>query len=239
MSLLAILDTSMAIKKIKETDLYPHLKAFWEDAGYEVKAEIGDADLVAVKPDEQPVIVELKTRFSLALFHQAIDRQALTDSVYVAVPRRRGRPFQKSMRQNQKLARRLGIGLITVRMTTGEVKVYVEPGPFKPRKSKKKRDRLLKEFHNRIGDPNTGGTKEQIMTVYRQDALRCLKMVSDNGPTKGSHVAGETGVEKATTLMASNHYGWFERVEVGVYGLTVEGVSAVKKNASEIKTLTG
>lgn len=222
----------MAIKKIKETDLYPPLKAFWEDLGYEVKAEIGDADLMAVNADEQPVIVELKTRFSLALFHQAIDRQALTDFVYVAVPRRRGRPFQKSMRQNQKLARRLGIGLMTVRMATGEVKIHVEPGPFKPRKSKKKRDRLLKEFHNRVGDPNVGGTKEQIMTVYRQDALKCLKMVSDNGPTKGSEVASETGVEKATSLMASNHYSWFERVETGIYGLTPEGDQAAATNAS-------
>ncbi len=228
----------MAIKKIKETDLYPPLKAFWEDLGYEVKAEIADADLMAVKLDESPVIVELKTRFSLALFHQAIDRQALTDSVYVAVPRRKGRPFQKSMRQNQKLARRLGIGLMTVRMATGEVKIYVEPGPFKPRKSKKKRDRALKEFHNRIGDPNTGGTKDRIMTVYRQDALRCLKMLSDNGPTKGSVVANETGVTKATTLMASNHYGWFERVEKGIYGLTTDGENAVKERTEEITGLT-
>jgi hypothetical protein len=228
----------MAIKKIKETDLYPPLKAFWEDLGYEVKAEISDADLMAVKPNEPPVIVELKTRFSLALFHQAIDRQALTDSVYVAVPRRKGRPFQKSMRQNQKLARRLGIGLITVRMATGEVKIYVEPGPFKPRKSKKKRDRALNEFHNRIGDPNTGGTKDQIMTVYRQDALLCLEMLSDNGPTKGSAVAAETGVKKATTLMSRNHYGWFERVEKGIYGLTTDGEKAVEESTAKINTVT-
>jgi hypothetical protein len=228
----------MAIKKIKETDLYAPLKAFWEDLGYEVKAEIGDADLMAVKLDEAFVIVELKTRFSLALFHQAIDRQALTDSVYVAVPRRKGRAFQRSMRQNQKLARRLGIGLITVRMATGDVKIYVEPGPFKPRKSKKKRDQALKEFHNRIGDPNTGGTKDQIMTVYRQDALRCLKMLSDNGPCKGAVVAAETSVPSATTLMANNHYGWFERVEKGVYGLTADGERAAKENTADIRAVS-
>ena len=228
----------MAIKKIKETDLYAPLKAFWEDLGYEVKAEIADADLMAVKLDEPFVIVELKTRFSLALFHQAIDRQALTDSVYVAVPRRKGRAFQRSMRQNQKLARRLGIGLITVRMATGDVKIYVEPGPFKPRKSKKKRDQALKEFHDRIGDPNTGGTKDQIMTVYRQDALRCLKMLSDNGPSKGAVVAAETSVANATALMANNHYGWFERVEKGIYGLTTDGEKAVEESTAKIVAVT-
>ena len=55
---------------MQETELYPAIKAFLEDAGYEVKAEIGPADVVAVKPGEsEPVIVELKTAFSLALFH--------------------------------------------------------------------------------------------------------------------------------------------------------------------------
>lgn len=76
------------------------------------------------------------------------------------------------------------------------------------------------------------------MTVYRQDALRCLKMLSDNGPTKGSVVANKTGVKKATTLMARNHYGWFERVEKGIYGLTTAGENAVEESAGEINALT-
>ena len=39
-------------------------------------------------------------------------------------------------------------------------------------------------------------------------------------------MAKETGVERATRLMADNHYGWFERVEKGIYGLTEKGREA-------------
>ena len=34
---------------MKETDLYPPVKAFLEAQGYEVKGEVGDCDLVAVR----------------------------------------------------------------------------------------------------------------------------------------------------------------------------------------------
>ena len=81
-----------------------------EGQGYVVKSEIGAADIVAVRGDEEPVIVELKTKFSLSLFHQAVQRQALTDTVYVAVPRGEGRPFLSSLAGNTALCRRLGWG---------------------------------------------------------------------------------------------------------------------------------
>ena len=72
---------------LRETDLYPPVKAWLERQGYEVKSEVGAADVVGVKAAQDPVIVELKTRFSLTLLHQAVARQAVTDNVYVAVPR--------------------------------------------------------------------------------------------------------------------------------------------------------
>jgi len=59
--------------KLKETDLYQPIKKMLEAQGYEVKSEIGAADVMAVRGDEEPVVVELKTAFSLALFHQGID----------------------------------------------------------------------------------------------------------------------------------------------------------------------
>ena len=47
------------------------------------------------------------------------------------------------------------------------------------------------------------------------------------GPLQGAKVAAETGVARATQLMAANHYGWFERVSRGIYGLTDEGRQAL------------
>ena len=62
-----------------EEDLYAPVKAFFEGQGYEVKSEIRGCDLVAQRAAEPPVIVELKTGFTLPLVLQGIDRLALSD----------------------------------------------------------------------------------------------------------------------------------------------------------------
>lgn len=214
--------------KPKETELYSPVKAYLENQGYEVKGEVGKADIVAVRGQEAPLIVELKTAFSLTLFHQAIDRQSLTDHVYIAVPRSSGRSFMKSLVNNKKLCRRLGLGLITVRMKDHFVEAHLDPCPYQPRQSKPKKERLLREFSRRVGDPNKGGSgKVPMMTAYRQDALRCLRHLADEGPTKASIVADVTKVEKARLIMFQDHYGWFERVERGIYGLSPKGEAAL------------
>lgn len=172
--------------RISETELYKPVKAFLNKQGYEVKAEVGAADVVACRGEADPVIVELKTGFSLSLFHQAIARQSITDAVYVAVARGSGRRFQQALKSNLSLARRLGLGLMTVRLSDALVEVHLDPAPYAPRKSKKRKDRLLREFSRRVGDPNTGGsTRVKLVTAYRQDALRCAAYLSANGPSRG------------------------------------------------------
>lgn len=132
------------MSRILETDLYGPVKDFLSNQGYEVKGEVASADIVACRGEDEPVIVELKTGFTLSLFHQAIDRQSITDAVYVAVARGKGRRFQAALKSNVKLARRLGVGLITVRVSDGLVEVHLDPGPYAPRKSKPRKARLLR-----------------------------------------------------------------------------------------------
>ncbi|MBF9051981.1 hypothetical protein GTA62_07275 [Roseobacter sp. HKCCD9010] len=221
---------------MKETELYPPVKAYLEAQGYEVKAEVAGADVVAQRGSEGVVIVELKTRFSLALFHQGVARLAVSDVVYLAVPRQTGRVFQKALAENVKLARRLGLGLLTVRLKDGFVEAHCDPGPYAPRISKPRKARLLREFARRVGDPNTGGTRGGIVTAYRQDALNCAAYLAREGPSKGAVVKAATGVERATTIMRDDHYGWFERVETGVYALTpkgAEGLTAYKLGGAD------
>src|SRR5215469_17262191 len=96
-----------------EVALYLPVKAFLERQGYVVRGEVRGCDLVACRGNEQPVIVELKLRFTLSLLLQGVDRLALSPLVYLAVPRAtartRGlRPDAKSVRN---LCRRLGLGL--------------------------------------------------------------------------------------------------------------------------------
>jgi hypothetical protein len=212
----------------RETDLYPPIKAYLEDQGYVVKAEVGAADVMAVRGAEPPLIIELKLGFSLALFHQCLERLKVSDDIYLAVARQPGKRFAKAIKANTALARRLGLGLITVRLSDGLVEVHCDPGPYTPRKSARRQAMLLREFARRQGDPNDGGqTRAGLVTAYRQDTLKLAVYLFEVGASRGADVARETGVARATTMMRDNHYGWFEKVEKGVYGLTPAGAEAV------------
>lgn len=207
----------------READLYPFLKSHFESQGLEVKGEVGAADLVAMG-GEEPVIVEMKLKFSLALYHQAIARLSVSSQVWLAVLRPEGRAARRMIRDNTAMCRRLGLGLMTVRGRDGFVEVLAKPGPYAPRKSKVKRKKLEAEFTRRQGDPNAGGaTRHGLVTGYRQDALRCAVYLAEYGASRGAAVKRDTSVPAATRIMSDNHYGWFERVEKGVYRLTAAG----------------
>ncbi|MGI9524401.1 MAG: DUF2161 domain-containing phosphodiesterase [Hyphomicrobiaceae bacterium] len=230
---------SQSITIKSERELYGPIKRFLEAQGYEVKGEVGAADIVACRGKEAPVIVEMKLAIALSLFHQAVARQAITDAVYIAVPHKSGHAFLKSLKKTLILCRRLGLGLITVRKKTGTVIVHADPGPYRPRKSKQRTEKLLGEFRKRTGDPNVGGAtrRHHIMTAYRQDALRCVSLLNRRGPTKAAVAAALSGVSKARRIMSDNHYGWFERVTIGTYQLTPAGRKAICAYADEIERI--
>lgn len=219
---------------MKEADLYPPLKAYLEGQGYQVKAEIGACDLMAVRGDEPAVVVEMKLTFSLALVMQGVARQALFDDVYLAVPVTE-KGWKLRYRDIVALCRRLGLGLLAVR--PDGVDAHLDPGPYQPRKSAPRAGRLLREFQRRVGDPNTGGTTGIArMTAYRQDALRCLAVLA-GGPARARDVAAACGVARAAVLMRDDHYGWFERAARGVYAVTPQGRAALLSHADELARL--
>ncbi len=224
--------------RLRETDLYPPIKRFLEGQGYEVKGEVADCDVVACRDGEDPVVVELKTAFSLPLVFQGIRRQTVTDVVYLAVALpgagAGGRGWRRQSRDIVKLCRRLGLGLITVALETGapgdgtqgpgHVEVLLDPAPYRPRKSPQRRGRLLREFQRRVGDPNCGGSsKRRLVTAYRQDALRCAAFLAQAGPARLSEIRSVTGVAGAARILQRDVYGWFQRVERGTYAVTPLG----------------
>lgn len=217
------------MSRICETDLYPPVKTWLEELGYEVKSEIGAADVVALREGEEPLIVEMKTTFSLTLLQQAVARQSMSDMVYVAVPRWKGKTGWRTFKGNVGLCKRLAIGVVSVRLKDGHVQVHCDPKPYMPRKSKPRKTWLMDEFKRREGDPNLGGTRGSVITAYRQEAARCAAYLFTNGPTKGALVKAATGVEKATRIMADNHYGWFTRVEKGIYSVSETGTKAARQ----------
>ncbi|GAA4220593.1 hypothetical protein GGQ68_000470 [Sagittula marina] len=207
----------------RESELYAPVKALLEKQGYMVKGEVGAADMVGVRGDDAPVIVELKLRITLSLYHQACTRLRLTDHVYIAVPKPSGKLARRALKDNLTMCRRLGLGFIVV-LADGRVEVLCDPGPFKPRQTKAKTARLLREFHALRGDPNEGGaTRHGIVTAYRQDALACAAYLAEQGASRGRDVSKATQITRATQVMRDNHYGWFDKVSVGVYALNDAG----------------
>jgi hypothetical protein len=211
----------------RETSLYVPVKRFLENLGFDVKGEICGCDLVALRGDESPIVIvgELKLGFNLELVLQGINRTAACDEIWLAVrtATRAGRERDPRVR---KLCRLLGFGLLGV-STTGRVELLVEPGPWRPRRDAKRRSRLVNEHRRRLGDPALGGSsKSPIMTFYRQQALACAASLS-NGPRRTSEI--RTAVPDASKILLRNVYGWFVRVERGVYGLTPEGTTALRR----------
>ncbi len=223
---------------MREADLYPALKAYLSGQGYEVKAEVGDCDILARRGDDPPLVVEMKTTFSLQLVMQGVARQGLFDTVYLAVPLSAKRGWALRYRDIIALCRRLGLGLLAVDVGLGTVTAHLDPAPYTPRKSAPKAARLLREFDRRVGDPNIAGTtRTPRMTAYRQDALRCAAELSRSGPTRAMAVASASGVSRAGPLMRADHYGWFDRMEKGVYRLSPNGVAAVTEHQPAIAAL--
>src|SRR5712692_3523592 len=171
---------------VNEASLYAPVKRFLERRGYEVKGEVRGCDLVARRGDEPMVVVELKLRFSLGLVLQGVDRLALTERVYLAVPRpllphRRSRGLAPDSPGIRKQCRRLGLGLVLVGRRS--VEILEEPVPSRPRPAKLRALRLKDEFDRRVRDANVGvAVGVPVVTAYRQDALRCARALALGGP---------------------------------------------------------
>jgi hypothetical protein len=227
---------------LRETALYAPVKEFLEARGYEVKGEVRGCDLVARRGDEPPIIVELKLRLSLALVLQGVDRLALTERVYLAVPRprsrqRRGHRLAPDAPAIRRLCRRLGLGLLLVGGRR-RVEILEEPLPYRPRPAKARLLRLKDEFDRRIGDANVGGTAGvPVVTAYRQDALRCARVLALGGPMRLATLRSAAEVPGAARILQRNVYGWFTRLQRGTYALSDGGGAALTRFAAAVAAL--
>lgn len=85
------LSLSKSKKPLKENDLFPPLKEFFESQGYQVYAEVPcygrTADIIAVK-NSIHVVVEMKTALTLKLVEQVFNWRGMANLVFAAVPNR-------------------------------------------------------------------------------------------------------------------------------------------------------
>jgi hypothetical protein len=136
---------------------------------------------------------------------------------------RRGRGREHDPRV-RKLCRLLGLGLLCV-SASGKVDVLVEPVPWRPRGDAKRRSRIVEEHRRRHGDPAIGGsTRQPIVTAYRQQALACAAALS-RAPARPRDLKNDA--PDAAKILRRNVYGWFVRVERGLYALSDSGRAAL------------
>ncbi|MFD0681099.1 MULTISPECIES: DUF2161 family putative PD-(D/E)XK-type phosphodiesterase [unclassified Paenibacillus] len=254
----------MAIKT--ETELYAPVKSYFEQLGYSVKGEVRHCDLVAMRGDEPPVIVELKKNFSIPLLLQGINRLRLTRQVYVAfeLPNKGRAPHGASWPELRKLCQMLGVGMITVQFFKrkkptvllechppvaslthhdGPKPVEAEPEPVPapailPRHNKRAADRIVYEFKERRSDYNVGGsTKLKLMTSYREKALHIAYLLNQHGPLSPRRLRELTGNPHTAGQLQKNYYRWFQRVERGVYKVTPQGEEALRTYANVVEEL--
>lgn len=215
---------------MQESDLYLPLKEYLEHQGYEVKGEVVNCDVVAMRGAEEPLIVELKLTLNLTVLLQAAEHLRVTDKVYVGIPASTS-ILKKQKKKVIRLMRLLNIGLLLIDTAgnKGFVEVLLDPGDYRPKKNSRRKELLLGEFTQRTGDPNLGGTarRKGLMTVYRQRALCIAKSLHENGPTKASEVALKTGDAKTRDILYRNVYGWFERQGKGIYTLSPRGLKEI------------
>ena len=240
------LDTwAMAKKKTAqtaETDLYRPVHDYLVEQGYTVRSEVANCDITAVKDDDL-IVIELKRQMCLALVGQAVQRQKISDSVYVAIPR----PGNKSKWMSQTrcvraILRRLEIGLILVGLTPGKppVEVVFHPLPFERKRRKRVRRSVLREIENRSADFNEGGScGKKLVTAYRENAIQIACLLQDNGPMSPKQLRDMGTGQKTLSILSSNFYGWFERVDHGVYALGPRGRAELEDYAEVAKQYLG
>jgi len=115
-------------------------------------------------------------------------------------------------------------------LETETVDVVLTPSDSLAWKNRKKRERLQAELENRQVSANTGGmNRRKIVTSYREKALYlCCILENREAVTYGE--LREMGLEeKYMSILRSNVYHWFERVEKGVYRLSEEGRKALEE----------
>ncbi len=223
--------------EFKETDLYAPIRAFLEEEGYQVQAEVKRCDIAAVKQG-QLVVVELKKAFNLKLVYQALERQSLTEQVYVAIPRPKKGQREKPWRDMLRLLKRLELGLLTVALDSPlqTVDVVLEPSDSLAWKNRKKREQVQTEMENRQMDVNVGGmTRRKIITAFREKSIRLACILEREGQISTA-VLRERGMEDYVGILSRNFDKWFRRVEKGVYALSEKGREALE-NEDYAKTV--
>ncbi|MCX7017142.1 MAG: DUF2161 domain-containing phosphodiesterase [Candidatus Sumerlaeota bacterium] len=132
----------------------------------------------------------------------------------------------------QRLIRQLELGLILVEFEKGSaprVRVVFHPLPYRRRKRSQARRAVIQEIAARSGDYNRAGSHgAKLMTAYRENAFLIACCLDRFGPLEPRQLRAMGAGAKTLSILYDNVYGWFERVDRGVYELSAQGRAEVR-----------
>jgi hypothetical protein len=97
----------------------------------------------------------------------------------------------------------------------------------------------LEEFASRSGDDNTGGsTRRPLVTVYREQALFIASLLQRFGPMAPKRLRELGAGPKTLSILRSDVYGWFERLDRAFYGLKPAAAAALVRYVDVVERLT-
>ena len=225
-------------KVFRESDLYAPIRDFLVAQGFTVRGEVRGCDVTATRGDEL-VVIEMKRQLNLQLLIQGAQRQRISDSVYLAIPRPDKEGPKGHRRGIRLLVRRLELGLIHVALgPVPSVQVILHPLPYQRQRNSGARRAVLREIANRSGDYTPGGsTRVPILTAYREQCLRVACGLDLFGPLSPAELRSLGTGPKTLSILSSNFYEWFERVERGVYAVKETGRGALTEYPDLVKQL--
>jgi hypothetical protein len=188
-----------------------------------VHGEVGGCD-VAARRGQELVLIEIKLVINLELLLQVARRREASRSVYAAVMAPKA--VNKRWRELTRLLKFLEAGLILVfpHSPGGRVEVAFHPETRDHRPRRKVTRALLAEMDGRSRDLNQGGsTRRPIMTAYREEALGAAEALDRLGPSRPRDLRRAGAGGRTGAILRDNHYGWFERIAYGLYGLNEAG----------------
>ncbi len=189
-----------------------------------MKGEIGGCDVLAIRDGEPPLLVicELKQRFNLELVLQGVDRAAACDEVWLAArvsARGAGRESHLALSQPLPPPRlrparggrqRHGRGH---RQPGGAAAAPRTEAPLAP-------DRRVSQTQGR-SCPGRQHARAADDALIASAALLCAAALVA-GPQRARADPAAT-VPEAPKILPRNVYGWFDRLEHGIYALTDQG----------------
>ena len=224
---------------MNETELFLPVCNWLIKKGYAVHAEVKHCDVAAYN-DDGIIVVELKRAFTIDLLLQAIERQTLDASVYVAIP---ARPMEiKRLQMITKLLNRLQVGLLIVDMKSNPPRVThsFSPTPETRRRSSSKTSALLQEISRRSLNLNVGGsTRKPIMTAYREQVLTVAVGLARLGATSARRLCKIGAPKNTWNILRGNYYGWFVNPAKGIYDLTDLGKKALQDYSELVEVIEG